>query len=400
VLAPTRPWERGYRSRIHGFGKIPGLAPNGEIPAAILADEILEPGEGQIRCLFVEGGNPAVAIPDQRRVSEAFRSLDLLVAVEPFMSATARLAHYILPPKLMYERPEVPWRWGEDVRIPIPFTQYAPAVVSPPRDAEVADDWEIYWGLAKRLGLPIELRGVALDHGTSPTTDELLALLLRDAQVPFEDIVRHPRGRRHELAPLVVAPARPGRTARFEVMPPDVAQDLNEYRQLEGDAAFTHRLAVRRVRHIMNSVDPAVPEAQRTGRYNPAFMHPDDLRALGLGDGDRVEIVSDYASITAITAADEHLLPGVVSMSHCFGGLPEEDEDPLRGVNTGKLTDTHRHVQKINAMPTMSGLPVRVLAIDRRPPVPSEGTRRPSESGCPSDAPPRAPAVESAGSMA
>ena len=365
VLPPTRPWEHGYRSRIRGFGKIPGLAPGGEVPAGILADEILEPGEGQIRCLFVEGGNPVVAIPDQLKVAKAMASLDLLVTVEPFMSATARLSHYILPPKLMYERPEIPWGWGADVRLAIPFTQYAPATVNPPAGAEVADDWEIYWGLARRLGLTLEYRGVPLDSDAPPATDDLLALTVRDGQVPFEEIVKHHRGKQHDLQPIVVEPARPGSTGRFDVMPADVWQELADYRVLAEAPGFTHRLIVRRMRNVMNSLDPGVPEDARAGRYNPAFLHPDDIRSLGLSDGDQVEIVSDHTRIAGIVKADDQLLRGVVSMSHCFGGLPGEEEDPARGANTGKLTDTSRHYQAINAMPTMSGLRVRILAAGR-----------------------------------
>jgi anaerobic selenocysteine-containing dehydrogenase len=365
VLPPTRPWEHGYRSRIRGLGKIPGLAPGGEVPAGILADEILEPGEGQIRCLFVEGGNPAVAIPDQLKVARAMASLDLLVTVEPFMSATARLSHYILPPKLMYERPEIPWGWGADVRLTIPFTQYAPATVDPPRGAEVADDWEIYWGLAKRLGLRLEYHGVPLDPDARPTTDDLLALTVRGGQVPFEEIVEHHRGKQHDLPPIVVEPARPGSTGRFDVMPADVRQELADYRLLAEAPGFTHLLTVRRMRQVMNSLDPAVPEKARAGRYNPAFLHPDDIHDLGLEDGDQVEIVSDYTRIAGIVKADDQLLRGVVSMSHCFGGLPGDEEDPALGANTGKLTDTSRHYQSINAMPTMSGLRVKILAAGR-----------------------------------
>jgi anaerobic selenocysteine-containing dehydrogenase len=359
VLPPTRPWEHGYRSRIRGFGTVPGLVP--EIPAGILADEILEPGEGQIRCLFVEGGNPAVAIPDQLRVTKAFRALDLLVTVEPFMSATARLADYILPPTLMYERAEIPWQWGADVRVPIPFTQYAPASVDPPDGAELVEDWEVYWGLAKRLGLPLEYRGVPLALEEKPTTDELLALTVRGGQVPFEEVIKHEGGAVHDLPPLVIEPARAEETSRFEVMPEDVSHELADYRLVPEQAGFTHRLTVRRMRHIMNSLDPAVAELDRAGRHNPAYLHPDDIRELGLAPGEQIEIVSDYSSITGIVAADEHLLRGVVSMSHCFGGLPDEEDDPARGANTGKLTDTHRHVQTINAMPIMSGIPVKIL---------------------------------------
>jgi anaerobic selenocysteine-containing dehydrogenase len=365
VLPPTRPWEHGYKSRIRGLGKIPSFAPGGEVPTGILADEILTPGEGQIRSLFVEGGNPVMAIPDQLKIAEALSSLDLLVTVEPFMSATARLSHYILPPTLMYERPEIPWLFSGDVRIPIPFTQYSPAIVNPPEGAELVDDWEIYWGLAKRLGLPIEYCGVPLDPDASPSTDELLALTVRNGQVPFEEIVKHPGGKRHDLEPLVVKPARPDADGRFDVMPDDVWQELADYRLLPQQEGFTHRLAVRRMRHIMNSLDPAVPETARAGRYNPAFLHPDDLRDLGLTEGDPVEIVSDHTRIAGIVKADERLLPGVVSMSHCFGGLPDDETDPSQGACTGRLIDTSRHHQTINAMPTMSGLPVKVVAVGR-----------------------------------
>jgi anaerobic selenocysteine-containing dehydrogenase len=364
VIPPARPWERGYRSRIGGFGKIPGIAPNGEVPAGILADEILEPGEGQVRCLLVEGGNPAVAIPDQLKVAKALASLDLLVSVEPFMTATARLSHYVLPPKLMYERPEIPWLFAADVRVPIPFTQYAPAAVEPPEGGELADDWEVYFGLARRLGLPLAYAGVPLDLDAPPTTDELLALSVRDGQVPFEEIVTHPGGKRHDLPPLVVEPARPGANGRFEVMPDDVWQELRDYRLLDEANGFTHRLAVRRMRQVMNSLEPAVPERARAGRYNPAFLHPDDMGELGLDDGDAIEIVSDHARIVGFVKPDDRLLRGVVSMSHCFGGLPGEDEedDPARGANTGRLVAASRHHQAINAMPTMSGLPVKIVA--------------------------------------
>lgn len=365
VLPAMRPWEHGYRSRVRGFGKIPGVAPGGEVPTGILADEILEPGDGQIRCLFVAGGNPAVAIPDQLKVAKALASLDLLVTVEPFMTATARLSHYILPPKLMYERPEIPWLFGTEGRIPIAFTQYAPAIVNPPDGAELLDEWEIYWELAKRLGLEIEYRGVALDPAATLTTEDLLMMTVRDGQVPFDEIVKHPGGKQHDLAPLVVEPARSDATGRFDVMPDDVWHELVDYRAGGEEAGFTHRLAVRRMRQFMNSLDPAVPETARAGRYNPAFLHPDDIRELGLAEGEQIDIVSDYARIVGIVKADEHLLRGVVSMSHCFGGLPDDEDDPSLGANTGKLVDTSRHYQAINAMPTMSGLAVKILAAGR-----------------------------------
>lgn len=359
VVPPTRPWERGYRSRVGGFGKIPGPSQDGEVPSGILADEILEPGEGQVRALFVEGGNPVLAIPDQERVVKAFSSLDLLVSVEPFMSATARLSHFVLPPRLMYERADIPFLFGADSRVGIPFGHYTAPIVEPPPESEVVEDWYVYWALARRLGLPLSYDGVELE-GEPPTTEQLIALTLRDAQVSFDELSRHPRGRVFDLERLVVQEPRP-EAGRFDVMPDDVEQELGDYRARRSPPELPYRLTVRRMRPFMNSLDPAVAEPERAGRFNPAFLHPDDLSELGIGAGDRVEIVSDHSRILAIAEPDERLGRGVVSMSHCFGGLPGEDDDPRRGASTNRLVDTDRHHQAINAMPTMSGLPVAVV---------------------------------------
>jgi anaerobic selenocysteine-containing dehydrogenase len=357
VLPPRRPWDDGHKSRVGDFGLIPGINPRGELPCGILADEIMAPGDDRIRCLFVEGGNPAVAVPDQLRAVEAMSSLDLMVAVDPFMSATARLAHYIVPPKLMYERSDIPMLFGSQWRASS-FAQYTPAIVAPPERAEVVDDAYLYWALARRMGLTIDFCGTTLDRDEPPTTDQLAELLLEHAQVPLDELVRHPHGKVFDdLEPVVVEPTQPEATGRFEVMPDDVLAELEHFRTGTWADGFTHRLSVRRMRQAMNSLGPAAP----TQQHNPAYMAPADIEALGLAAGDRVEIVSDHARIVGIVEPDEHLRPGVVSMSHCFGRLPGEAEDPSQGACTGRLVDARRHHQSINAMPTMSGLPVRVV---------------------------------------
>ncbi|HTX07885.1 MAG TPA: molybdopterin-dependent oxidoreductase [Solirubrobacteraceae bacterium] len=354
VRPPLRLWDRDDR-RLGEFGLIPGVNPRGEVPCGILADEILRPGDGQIRAMFVEGGNPAVAIPDQRRVVEALKDLELLVSVEPFMSATARLSHYVIPPTLMYERADLPMVFMNEMRMPVPFAQYAEPIVDPPAGAEVIDEWYPYWALAQRMELSLSYCGVSLDSAEPPTTDELLRLTIRDGQVPFDEMVRHPHGKVFdELDPVTVQPASPGSDGRFEVMPDDVFAELSDYRSARPPDGYTHRLIVRRMREVMNSLDPGTP----TPDHNPAFLHPDDMGELGVRAGDRIEIASDYAQIEGIVEPDATLRRGVVSMSHCFGGLPDEEQGA--GSCTNLLVDARRHRQAINAMPTMSGLPVRI----------------------------------------
>jgi len=155
VVPATRTWEKGYKSRIEGYGLICGESPTG-----IMADEILQPGPGQIKAFFCHGGNAAVIVPDQTRVIEAFRSLELLVTVDVHWNPTAELSHYVLPTVMQYERPDLPcWQAEFAFYNYVPFTRYTPAVARPPRDSEVATDDYIFWSLAKRLGIQMTSLG-------------------------------------------------------------------------------------------------------------------------------------------------------------------------------------------------------------------------------------------------
>jgi anaerobic selenocysteine-containing dehydrogenase len=98
--------------------------------------------------------------------------------------------------------------------------------------------------------------------------------------------------------------------------------------------------------------------------YNPAFMHPDDLAHLGVAAGDLVAISSAYATITGVAEADADLRPGVVSMSHGFGGIPDEDEDPrVDGANTNRLVRTDVEFDRYTGIPRMGALPVAVAPL-------------------------------------
>jgi anaerobic selenocysteine-containing dehydrogenase len=113
VIQAKRSYEKGFRSRVGDFGVLNCGVP--EMPTGIMADEILNPGRGQIKAFFCHGGNPAVIVPDQLKVVRALRSLELLVTIDPYMTPTARLSHYVLPTVLQYERPDLPCWQAENI---------------------------------------------------------------------------------------------------------------------------------------------------------------------------------------------------------------------------------------------------------------------------------------------
>nr|MDT0666320.1 molybdopterin dinucleotide binding domain-containing protein [Micromonospora sp. DSM 115978] len=114
--------------------------------------------------------------------------------------------------------------------------------------------------------------------------------------------------------------------------------------------------------HAYNStgVEPRFDGSRRRA-YNPAFMHPDDLSALGLSDGDEVVVESVRSSIPAIVAVDDTLRRGLVAMSHGFGMGPERDDEyESIGSSTGRLLQISDLADPYIGMPRMSNIPIRV----------------------------------------
>ena len=363
VIAPPRMYRNFPPSRIRGVGML-GF----DRLASTLAEEILTPGEGQIRALIVSGSNPAVCLPDQKMAVEALRDLELLVVMDPYMTATAKLADYVLPPTMMYERADLP--------IAVPgfnigtesWSQLAQPVVAPPQGSDLVEDWYPYWAIAKRLGLTMRFSGVELDFGVNqpPTTEEMLEIRARAGRVTLgelkADLNAHPAGRIYDHPSNVVQPARPGASGRFDVMPEDVAQEVRDFlasdlAQAPRSPGHSHLLISRRMNRVMNSLGNNLSATLRHDPGNPAYLHPDDLGALGLAPGDRIEIASDHGRIETVAQPDQAVRRGVVSMAHCWGGLPGEDGP---GANTNLLIASDRNLAAINMMPRMSAVPVNL----------------------------------------
>ncbi|MFA5494897.1 MAG: molybdopterin-dependent oxidoreductase [Porticoccaceae bacterium] len=371
ILLPPRPFTAEVIPPMRGFaavppGRIRGAGQLfGERMTSTLADEILTPGAGQVRALFNAGGNPASSFPDQEKTVRALQSLDLLVSIQPFMDTTARLADYVFAPKLQYERADIPMYIYDMSFYPRSWAQYTPEIVSPPTGARLVDDWYVFWGLAKRLGLTLEYNGEALNMVDAPTSDDLLELRCRGSVIPLEELKRYPEGKVYDLKQRV-QPAPAGACGRFDVMPDDVFAEL-QAALADGHRThnlsrlgFTHQLQVRRVREINNSSAMWVSAVHKRMPYNWAAMNPADLDALRLAPDSQVIIRSEHGSIPAVVRSDDSIRPGVVSMAHCWGGLPGEDGRREPGSNVNLLISTEQYVEPINAMVRMTAIPVAI----------------------------------------
>ena len=84
-IAPYPAWGVGEKTRIGGFEPTPA-----GMPLAALPGEILTPGEGQVRALFLHGG-AVQSWPQYDKTVEALGALELLVIHDTVLSPTARL---------------------------------------------------------------------------------------------------------------------------------------------------------------------------------------------------------------------------------------------------------------------------------------------------------------------
>ncbi|HVW35481.1 MAG TPA: molybdopterin dinucleotide binding domain-containing protein, partial [Acidimicrobiia bacterium] len=365
-----------------GFGepvRVRGLTQTiAGMPTGALADEILLPGEGQVRALLSLSGNPAGCIPDQLKTVEALQSLELLVQTDVQLSATARLAHYVVPARLPYEMPgttifsEFISLVANGFGLPEPFAQYTPALVDPPAGSDVIDPWRLLYRLAQRMELQLQLfPGVGeflpggepteLDMTADPDDEAMFDIIHSGSRIPLDEVRRQP-GRIYPDPPVVVAAKDPDWPCRLDVGNATMMADLaaEAARPLDGDSPkFPFRLTSRRMMHVYNT--PSIVMPANRPRYNPAYLHSRDLERLGGTEGDLVEISSTRSTILAVAGRDDSLREGVVSMSHGFGDIFDPDADVrATGSNTGRLVANDDVYDPYSGQPRVSAVPVSI----------------------------------------
>jgi anaerobic selenocysteine-containing dehydrogenase len=336
------------------------MGPVREMPCNLLSDEILTPGDGQVRALIVVGGNPLMAFPNQEKTFEALKSLDLLVCIDPYMSGTARLAHYIFAPKLTLEREDVTLLadpWYEE-----PYSQYSKAVVS--TDLDVLEEWEVYWELAHRLGLDVSINGEHWPGPQRPGKFDILSAVTRGSRVPLEWLRDNPGG--HSFPEHKVTVQGPDATAgKLQFFPEGVADDFAAALQpRDVESKFDLRLICSRSKYVLNSSGRNLSLLRKKmGDTNPVLMHPDDMARLGLDDECLVRVHSAHGAVAGVARSYDRIKPGVVTMHHSWGPLPGPDADEQvreEGANTNRLIDNLAHTQPYTGMAQQSAIPVYI----------------------------------------
>ena len=340
-----------------------------------LAQEIVEPGEGQVRALISNGGNPVAAWPDQERSLKAMESLELLVAIDHRMTQTAQFADYILPPRLSLERSDVPPfmdRWFR-----APYACYTPAVIENP-EGDLLNDWEFYWEIAERLKVKIHLPGGEIPRGDRPTDDDVLELIYANSLVPFDEI-RKKNGQTLEHLKQKIQKADPDSSGKFHLALDDHLSELEEIlsqqtsaERVQGfdPAIHTFRLVSRRLKTHLNSLGGELSKLNEKTPTNFAYMNPEDMVELEVDDDEIIEITSPKASLLGVVKSSEDIRRGVISMAHSWGSATSSDEKVRDiGSPTNRLIDVENGFDPITGQAVQSAIPVSVKQAQEKIPI-------------------------------
>lgn len=360
-------------SRVRGLPTVAGFHATAE-----LADEIETPGAGQVRALFIVGGNPVVSGPDGATLDRALSSLDLLVAIDLVQRESHRHADWLIPAAHWLEREEFhPLLSGLGERA---FAQFGREVVSKP--ATIMHEWEFLRDLAIEMDAPLlGKRGVNTLARISRVVARITGnpyhtfgpawlgrlLMMQSRGVRWRDIERAPHG-------LSLGTVKPGALRqrlhtldrKMDVAPPALVAVLQ--RRLAAPVCtqaseFPLRLVSRRRRQTMNSwlgEIATMRHGELTG--NRVEIHPQLGARLGIRDGDGERVISATSSLLAVATHSTDLRTDIVVMEQGWGSRvfdPGTGEGSARGVNRNLLV-ANDDLDPLSAVPRLNGTPIRV----------------------------------------
>ncbi len=400
-VRPPRP-GRQYRvgrwaSRVRGRPEV-----QGELPAADMPDEMLEPGEGRLRMMFTCAGNPVLSCPDGDRMDEAFASLDAMVSVDIYLNETTRHADVILPPPSALEKSHYDISfYGLSIRN---ISNYSDPVFA--SDAMTEED--IY---AK---LTIIALGMGADADPALVHDQMLRELLGaevavdgspTADRRVEDLIDQLADGSGSVR-VVDAMLRTGPYGDQFGANPD---GLSVEKLRENPHGIDLGALVPRVPAILNTVEdridlfagPFIEELARLDaratewamdgrlrlvgrrhlRSNNSWMHnlevlvkgkarctlqvnPSDAAELGITDGVDAVVRSRVGQVVAPVEVTESVMAGVVSLPHGWGhdlaGAKMGVARRHAGVNSNILTDPNL-IDPLSGTAALNAIPVEIV---------------------------------------
>jgi anaerobic selenocysteine-containing dehydrogenase len=358
-----------WRSRVRGLPEF-----GGQLPGAVMAEEMETPGPGQIRGFVTIAGNPVLSVPNGERIARALAELEFMVSVDYYLNETTRHAHLILPPRHALERGHYDIVFHA---LAVRNTaKWSEPVVAPSPDGR--DDWEILYELGMRLGGVRLGFGKPIDRaarwawlrGWRLSPDRMIDLTLRVG--PYRGLsLKKLRAAPHgvDLGPLT--PARKSRVrtpdGNVRLAPELLVADLKRLavwvdETRDGGLVLIGRRHVRTNNSWMHNCKSLVKGRDRA----TLMMHPTEAERRGLVAGQRVRVTTRVGTIEAPLECTEDIMPGVVSLPHGYGHAAAAEHMRTAGATPGPninaVTDDLL-LEPLTGTAVLGGVPVVVESV-------------------------------------
>lgn len=321
------------QSNVHGLPEF-----TGEFPVATLADEILTPGENQIKAMVTIAGNPVLSTPNGKRLEQAFESLEFMVAIDIYLNETTKYADIILPTTTGLETP----------LYDLVFHQFAIRNTAKYSEAlfdkteEQRHDWEILKELTNRLN------GKENSMNLEQTLDYMLQYShYKEPKLTVAELKKHPHG----LDFGVLKPQLPERLfttdKKIELAHTLFIQDLERLNATldnsQVETTFPYALIGRRQLRSNNSWMHNSKRLVKGKKRCTLLIHSNDAQNLGVENGQTVTVTSSVGQVQLPVEIADTMMPGVVSIPHGWGhhrkGIKITIAQQHAGVSLNDLTN-------------------------------------------------------------
>jgi anaerobic selenocysteine-containing dehydrogenase len=356
-------------SRIGGFPDVFGF-----LPAGVMAKEMLTPGSGRIRGFFTVAGNPILSVPNGEELARALSGLQLHVAVDLYLTETARFADYVLPATTFLERQDltllalVPWHLT-------PHVEWSEPVIAP--RGETREEADIFDAIAQRAGIqPYSvglLRGLAR-LGLRPSPKQLTDLSIRLG--PQGDLFGlRPKGlsmKKLESQPngVVLSDQQQTGVLRKRIRhadklvrldPPEIVAELRRLDERTRNPDYPLSLIGMRELKSLNSWMHN-SRGLMGRRKHAARIHPQDAADAGIVEDDLVRVVSATNTITLPARLTDEVIRGTIAIPHGWGHQGGwQHANAHAGANVNLLASTRpEDIDALSGSAHLDGIPVRI----------------------------------------
>ena len=412
---PGDPPYHRWHSKVRGFPETCG-----ELPASLMAEEIMAPGDDKVHAAVTFCGNPVLSVPNGKQLRAAFESLDFMLSMDIYRNETTSCADLILPSTVQMEHSNYDMLFGGTTSRNYAF--YSPRLFEQPEagagnmdqwrslcelsarlsgiDADALDDamfdnvMERAIAVAERLGgsldkeriraavvpergperlLDVMLRngpyGAGFDSAAGDADDGLSIAMLKAGErrgavdlgpmQPCLPEALHTPGQRIVLMHEIIEGDWPRLQRRFGELITASIRDPGDGLLLIG------RRHIRDMNSWLHNLRPFIRGKNRC----TLMVHPQDAERRQLRDGDQATLRSNVGHQQVVVEVSDQMMPGVVSLPHGFGHVyantgQSEARARMPGVSCNDLIDPGL-LDVASGTSAVNGVPVTLAVAER-----------------------------------